>query len=70
MIHQTKAGRLLTGFRGAAPADLQAVVQAILSLSQLALDFPEIDEVEINPLLVLTKGKGALALDCRAILHY
>ncbi len=68
MIHQTRAGRLLTGFRGAAPADLPAVVEIILRLSQLALDFPEIDEVEINPLLVLPKGRGAVALDCRAIL--
>jgi len=69
MIHQTRAGRLLTGFRGQVEADLEAVVATILRLSQLALDFPEIDEVEINPLLVLPKGEGALSLDCRAILR-
>jgi acetyltransferase len=68
MIHQTRAGRLLTGFRGLPEADLDAVVDAILRLGQLALDFPEIEEVEINPLLVFPKGHGALALDCRAIL--
>jgi acetyl coenzyme A synthetase (ADP forming)-like protein len=68
MIQQTKAGRLLTGFRGLVEADVEAVVDTILRLSQLALDFPEIAEVEINPLLVLPKGQGALALDGRIIL--
>jgi len=37
-------------------------------LSQIALDFPEIDEIEINPLTVLPQGMGAIALDARAIL--
>ncbi len=68
MIQQTKAGRLLGGFRGQPEADLEAVVDAILRLSRLALDFTQIEEVEINPLLVFPKGQGALALDCRAIL--
>jgi acetate---CoA ligase (ADP-forming) len=68
MISQTRAGRLLTGFRGQPEADLEAVVGTILRLSRLALDFPEIDEVEINPLLVLPKGEGVLALDGRVIL--
>ena len=69
MIHQTRAGRLLTGFRGMPVADVDAVVDAILRLSKLALDFPQIEEIEINPLLVLPKGKGALALDGRVILQ-
>jgi acetyltransferase len=68
MIEKTRAGRLLTGFRGQVHADLDAVVDAILRLSQLALDFPQIEEMEINPLLVLPKGQGALALDGRVIL--
>ena len=68
MITETRAGRLLTGFRGAPPADLDAVVDAILRLGQLALDFPQLEEAEINPLLVYPAGKGALALDGRVIL--
>ncbi|MEN6571606.1 MAG: acetate--CoA ligase family protein [Anaerolineaceae bacterium] len=67
MIDETRAGRLLTGFRGSAPADVDAVVEVMLRLSQIALDFPEIDEIEINPLLVYEKGHGALALDSRLI---
>lgn len=69
MIHDTHAGRLLTGFRGQKVADLEAVVDCILRISQFALDFPEVQEVEVNPLLVMPEGQGALALDGRIILH-
>ncbi len=68
MIRQTHAGRLLTGFRGMPKADLDGVVDTLLRLAQLALDFPEIEEIEINPLLVQPKGQGVLALDGRVIL--
>lgn len=68
MIHQTRAGRLLTGFRGMPVADINAVVDTIQRLSCLALDFPEIEEIEINPLLVLPENQGVLALDGRVIL--
>ncbi len=66
MIRQTHAGKLLSGFRGAQVGDLEAVVDVILRLSQLALDFPQIAEAEINPLRVF--ARGALALDGRIIL--
>lgn len=67
MIAETRAYKLLTGFRGQPRADVDAVVQTLMRLSQAAVDFPEIDEMEINPLLVLEEGKGAVALDCRMI---
>jgi acetyltransferase len=69
MLHSTRAGRLLNGFRGMEHADTDAVIDTILRLSRLALDFPQIAEMEINPLLVLPKGKGVLALDGRVILQ-
>jgi acetyltransferase len=69
MIEQTKAGQLLQGYRGGPVYDLEAVVDAIGRLSVLAIDFPWISEVEINPLLVLPKGEGALVLDARMILE-
>ncbi len=68
MIHQTHAGRLLTGYRGQPNADLDAVVDVILRLGQLALDFPQIEEMEVNPLLALPEGQGVVALDARIIL--
>ncbi|HDD44407.1 MAG TPA: acetyl-CoA synthetase, partial [Candidatus Desulfofervidus auxilii] len=47
------------------PADISALVNGILALSQLALDFPEILEIEINPFLVKSAGQGAIAVDAR-----
>jgi len=69
MVRETRAGRLLAGYRGGKPADIGAVVDCIMRLAQLAIDFPQIEEVEINPLLVFEEGEGALALDARAILR-
>jgi acetyltransferase len=68
MFSSTIAGKLLAGYRGAVKGDMLAVKDVIARLSQLALDFPEIAEVEINPLIVYPEGEGALALDSRAIL--
>ena len=67
MVHETSAGRLLTGFRGQAKADLAAVVDCLCRISQLSLDFPEISEIEVNPLQVFAEGQGVLALDARVI---
>jgi acetyltransferase len=69
MIDATIAGKLLGGVRGSARADIEAVEGVITALSQLALDFPEIEEIEINPLVVYPHGQGALALDSRALLR-
>ena len=68
MIAGTIAGKLLAGYRGASKGDIAAVKDVIARLSQLALDFPAIAEVEINPLIVYPQGQGTLALDTRAIL--
>ncbi len=68
LLADTKAYKLLSGWRGGENYDLEAIIQNILRLSELAVDFPQIQEIEINPLLVLPKGQGALALDCRMIL--
>ena len=40
-------------------------MEALLRVSRLSCDFPEIQEVDINPLLVLSKGNGIRAIDCR-----
>jgi acetyltransferase len=63
MIAATWAGRKLAGFRSLAPTDRGAVKDALLRLSQLGADFPQLAEIEINPLRALPAG--ALALDVR-----
>lgn len=68
MINETRAGKLLQGFRGSSKYDVGAVIEVLGRLSQLAVDHPSIEEVEINPLLVLSEGEGAIVLDARMIL--
>jgi len=65
MIQETRAGTLLQGFRNEPQADLAGIVDCLLRLSQLAMDFPAISEMEINPLVVYPKGEGVITLDCR-----
>jgi 4-hydroxybutyrate---CoA ligase (ADP-forming) len=65
MVDSIKAIKLLKGVRGEAPSDLAAVVDSLLRLSQLITDFPEIEEFDINPLLVLESGKGVRVADVR-----
>jgi len=69
MISETRAGVLLKGYRGQPEADIEAIVDCLLRLNQLAMDFPQIAEMEINPLMVYPKKMGVLALDCRILLH-
>lgn len=59
---------LLRGVRGEAPADIAAVEETVLRVSQLVTDFPEIVEMDINPLVVHNQGEGAIVLDARIIL--
>ncbi len=67
MLAETHAGRLLAGLRGQAPADSAAVAEVIERVAQLALDHPEIQEIDVNPLLVYPAGQGALAVDVRMV---
>jgi len=65
MIHEIRSLALLRGARGEKPSDLGAIVDGLLRLSQLVTDFPQIAELDINPLVVYPEGEGALALDAR-----
>lgn len=65
MIESIKSIKLLKGVRGERPSDLKAIVDNLLRLSQLITDFPEIEEFDINPMMVLEEGKGALTVDVR-----
>jgi len=58
-----RAAKLLLGVRGAPPADLAAVADAVLAIGRLMRSVPEISEIDINPLMVHGEGEGATALD-------
>jgi acetyl coenzyme A synthetase (ADP forming)-like protein len=68
MIERIKGIRLLKGFRGEPPSDLDAIAESLLRLSQLVIDFPEIEEMDINPLIVLPSGEGARVVDARILI--
>ena len=68
MIERIKGIRLLRGFRGEPASDIEAVVQCLARLSQLVTDFPEIEEMDINPLIVLPSGSGARVVDARILI--
>jgi len=65
MLENTWAGRRLRGFRSMPPADREAVVDTIKRLGQLAADFPQLAEIEINPLRVFPSSRGVAAIDVR-----
>lgn len=69
LLENTWAGLKLKGFRNLPCADRAAVKDALMRLAQLAADFPELAEVEINPLRAMAQGQGAFALDVRARLR-
>jgi acetate---CoA ligase (ADP-forming) len=67
MISESKAAALLKEARGQRASDREGVVEDLLRLSQLMTDFPEIEGIDINPLMVLEKG--AVAVDARIALR-
>lgn len=65
MIASIKTKKLLEGVRGEKPSDLTKLSECIQRLSQLVTDFTEIKELDMNPVLVMEKGKGCKILDVR-----
>ncbi|MDE3059565.1 MAG: bifunctional acetate--CoA ligase family protein/GNAT family N-acetyltransferase, partial [Pseudomonadota bacterium] len=66
MIKNTRIYNRLKGFRDRKPVKMEAIVNALVQVSQLVTDFAEINELDINPLMA--DGNGALALDARIAL--
>ncbi|MDT8782688.1 MAG: GNAT family N-acetyltransferase [Candidatus Bathyarchaeota archaeon] len=66
MMEETKVYRLLKGYRGSTPVDLKKLDETILMFSQLLVDFPQIKEIDINPLLI--SEKEASILDARIVI--
>jgi acetyltransferase len=67
MIQEVRTYSLLTGIQGEEAVDIDAIVNALLRLNQLVMDFPQIHELDIN--LLIVKTKGAVALDARITIH-
>ncbi len=67
MITRTRVAKLLAGYRDRQPAKLDAISAALVALSDLVIDFPEIAELDINPLLA--DADGVISLDARVIVR-
>ena len=65
MLDETKIYRLLKGYRGSTPVDLKRLDETILLFSQLLTDFPQIKEIDVNPMLI--SDKDATILDARIV---
>ncbi|RJR29371.1 MAG: hypothetical protein C4576_35510 [Desulfobacteraceae bacterium] len=68
MIRSIQGARVLSGYRGERPRDLEALKDLLVRLSQMLVTFPQIREIDINPVIVMAEGEGALAVDARVIL--
>jgi len=65
MIRSIKGFSVLEGIRGQKPVDIAKLAEILIRLSQLVMDFPEIDELDLNPVVALEEGRGAIVVDAR-----
>lgn len=65
MIRGIEGYRLLTGYRGQPPADLEALEETLLRVSRLVEEIPEISELDLNPIFALPEGQGCRVVDAR-----
>lgn len=68
MIAETKAYTLIRGYRGSHPSDIGALVHTLAQVARLSLDFPEITEIDLNP--VIAYPDSAVALDVKITVSY
>jgi len=65
MVRKIRSFPLLAGGRGQEAADIDSLERLLISVSQMAVDLPEISEMDLNPVIVYPKGKGATVVDVR-----
>ncbi len=69
MVRSIKAFKLLEGFRGIPPSDVDSIIDILLRLSHMVCNHPEISELDINPLIVHARGQGSSVADSRVMLR-
>jgi acetyl-CoA synthetase (ADP-forming) len=68
MVREVRGYRVLEGFRGSPPRDLDALKKVILGVSRMMVEVGEIAELDLNPVILYPRGEGALIVDARVIL--
>jgi acyl-CoA synthetase (NDP forming) len=69
LVSSTKMSRLLQGFRGAPANDIRALEDLLLRVSVLVEDVPQIVEMDLNPVKVMSQGEGYWVVDARIMLR-
>ena len=68
MIREIKTYKILEGYRGMPPRDIEAVKDILIRVSKLMLEVSEVQDIDLNPIMLYEKGRGAVAVDVRVIL--
>ena len=68
MLRSLKAYPLLAGIRGKKPKDLRILLKSIVAIARLVDTFPSIQELDLNPIMVMEEGKGIIGVDARIFL--
>lgn len=68
MIMELRSFPLLAGFRGRKPCDIDALAQVLVAVSRLGLEHDNVAELDLNPVMVMEDGRGAVAVDARVVL--
>ena len=68
MINEIKSSKILNGFRGFKPFDKKALAKLLLTVSDIVESYPEIKEMDLNPIILYEEGKGLDIVDARIIL--
>jgi acyl-CoA synthetase (NDP forming) len=69
LLREIRGLRLLQGYRGHPPADLDALRELLLRVSRLAIEIPEIAELDLNPVMAMAPGHGCRIVDARIRVH-
>lgn len=65
MFEETKGSKIMSGFRGQPPADLELMKTCLSRVSRMLTEHPEVQNLDINPMLIFDKGQGCLAVDVK-----
>ena len=69
MIQSLKGYKLLEGYRGSPPADVDSLCFILKRISDLLVNFPAISEIDLNPVKVFDQGMGSCVIDCKIYLN-
>ena len=65
MVNAFRSHKILDGWRGAPPSDIPAIKELLLRISALIEDIPEIQEMDLNPIMAMENGQGCYVADAR-----